>query len=131
MCKFIGKSKERILCKLSKREILRLYSIVHVAIETTKTSHFACQSKFFISIFFTCQISACELQPFSCHDLANDVHSQTAKTMFSLLKWRWKIAHWALHENEAKVWKCLKNGYSITFFSVNVKVIFHKISRNV
>ena len=38
MCKFIGKSNERILCKLSKSEILRLYSIVHVAMETTKTS---------------------------------------------------------------------------------------------
>ena len=64
MCKFIGKSNERILCKLSKSEILRLYSIVHVAMETTKTSNFTCQSKSFISIFFTCQVSACELQPF-------------------------------------------------------------------
>ena len=85
MCKFIGKSNERILCKLSKSEILRLYSIVHVAMETTKTSNFTCQSKSFISIFFTCQVSACELQPFSCHDLANDIHSQTAKTVFSHL----------------------------------------------
>ena len=82
MCKFTGKSNERILCKLSKSEILRLYSIVHVAMETTKTSNFTCQSKFFISIFFTCQVSACELQPFSCHDLANDIYSQTAKTVF-------------------------------------------------
>ena len=86
MCKFIGKSNERILCKLTKSEILRLYSIVHVAMETTKTSNFTCQSKSFISIFFTCQVSACELQPFSCHDLANDIHSQTAKTVFSHLK---------------------------------------------
>ena len=31
-----GKSNERILCKLNKSEILRLYSIVHVAMETTK-----------------------------------------------------------------------------------------------
>ena len=83
MCKFIGKSNERILCKLSKSEILRLYSIVHVAMETTKTSNFTCQSKSFISIFFTCQVSACELQPSSCHDLANDIYSQTAKTVFS------------------------------------------------
>ena len=51
-----------------------------------KTSHFACQSKLFISIFFTCQVSACELQPFSCHDLANDIYSQTAKTVFNHLK---------------------------------------------
>ena len=86
MCKFIGKSNERILCKLSKSEILRLYSIVHVAMETTKTSHFTCQSKSFISIFFTCQVSACELQPFSCHDLANDIFSLTVKTVFSHLK---------------------------------------------
>ena len=85
MCKFIGKSNERILCKLSKSEILRLYSIVHVAMETTKTSNFTCQSKSFISIFFTCQVSACELLPFFCHDLANDTYSQTAKTVFSHL----------------------------------------------
>ena len=86
MCKFIGKSNERILCKLSKSEILRLYSIVHVAMETTKTSNFACQSKSFIIIFFTCQVSACELQPFSRHELANDLYSETAKTVFSHLK---------------------------------------------
>ena len=86
MCKFIGKSNQRTLCKLSKSEILRLYSIVYVAMETTKTSHFTCQSKSFINVFFTCQVSACELQPFSCHDLANDIYSQTAKTVSSHLK---------------------------------------------
>ena len=91
MCKLIGKSNKRILCKLSKSEILRLYSIVHVAIETMKTSHFTCQSKSFISIFFTCQVSACELQPFSCLDLANDIYSQTAKTVFSHLNQRKNI----------------------------------------
>ena len=85
MCKFIGKSNERILCKLNKSEILRLYSIIHVAMETAKTSNFTCQLKSFNSIVFTCQVSACELQPFSCHDLANDIHSQTAKTVFSHL----------------------------------------------
>ena len=85
MCKFVGKSNERILCKLNKSEILRLYSIVHVAMETTKTSNFTCQSKSFISTFFTCQVSACELQLFSCYDLPNDIHSQTAKTVFSHL----------------------------------------------
>ena len=89
MCKFIGKSNERILCKLNKSEILRLYSIVYVAMETTKTSNFICQSESFISIFFTCQVSACELQPFSCHDVANDMRSQTAKTVFSHLN----VAH--------------------------------------
>ena len=82
MCKFIRKSNERMLCKLSKSEILRLYSVVHVAMETTKTSNFTCQSKFVVSILFTCQVLACELQPFSCHD----IYSQTAKTVFSHLK---------------------------------------------
>ena len=85
MYMFKGKSNDRILCKLSKSEILRLYSIVHVAMETTKTSNFTCQSKSFISIFFTCQVSACELQRFPCHDLANNIYSQTAKTVFSHL----------------------------------------------
>ena len=37
------------------------------------------------SVFFTCQVSAYELQPFSCHDLANEIYSQTAKTVFSHL----------------------------------------------
>ena len=86
MCKFIGKSNERILCKLSKSEILRLYSIVPVAMETSSTSNFTCQSKSFITIFFTYQVSACELQPLSCHNLANDLYSETANTVFSHLK---------------------------------------------
>ena len=51
--------------------------------ETTKTSHFTCQSKFFISLFFTCQVSAYALHPFSCHDLTSDKYSQAAKTVFS------------------------------------------------
>ena len=38
MCKVIGKSEERILCKLSKSEILQLYLITRVAMETTKKS---------------------------------------------------------------------------------------------
>ena len=81
----IRKSNERILCKLSRSEISRLYSIVHVAMETTKTSDFTCQSKSFISLLFTCQVLACELQNFSSHDLGNDIYSQTAKTVFSHL----------------------------------------------
>ena len=85
MCEFIRKSNERILRKLSKSEILRLYPIVHVAMETAKTSIFTCLSSF-ISIFLACQVSACELQPSSCHDLANDIRSQTAITVFSHLK---------------------------------------------
>ena len=92
MCKFIGKSNERILYKLSKSEILRLYSIVRVAMETTKTKHFTCQSKSFISIFFTRQVSACELEPFSCHDLVNDIRLKNCQTVFSHLKF---IDQWA------------------------------------
>ena len=65
MCKFIGKSNEQIIFKLNKSE-------------TVKTSNFTCQSKSFISIFFTFQVSACKLLPFSCHDLANGTYSQTA-----------------------------------------------------
>ena len=53
--------------------------------ETMKTSNFTRQSKFFISLLLTCQVLACELQPFSCHELANDIYSQTAKTVFSHL----------------------------------------------
>ena len=94
MCKFIGKSNERILCKLSKSEILRLYSIVRVAMETTKMPNFTCQSKSFISIFFTCQVSACELEPFSCNDLANETYSQTAQTVFSHLNPAKKVQSW-------------------------------------
>ena len=78
LCTLIGKSDERILCKLSKSENVRLYSVVHFAMETAKMSNFTCQSKSFISIFFTRQVSACEQQSFSCHDLANDIYSQTA-----------------------------------------------------
>ena len=37
---------------------------------------------------YICHLSACELQPISCHDLANEIHSQTAKTVFSRLKER-------------------------------------------
>ena len=61
--------------ELSKSDILRLYSIIHVAMEATKTAKLTCQSKSLISIFFTCQVSACELQTCSCQDLANDIYT--------------------------------------------------------
>ena len=62
MCKFIGKCNEWFFCKLSKSEILSLYSIVHVAMETTKKSHFTCQSKSFKSVFFhKFQLVSCNL----------------------------------------------------------------------
>ena len=60
----VYRKNERILCRLSKSEILRLCSIAHAAMETTKTPNFTCQSKSLTSTFFTCQVSACELQPF-------------------------------------------------------------------
>ena len=59
--------------------------------ETKTTSHFTCQSKSFISIFFTSQVSSCELQLFSCHDLANSIYSQTAKLRSATLKVRKKV----------------------------------------
>ena len=112
MCKLIRKSNEQILCKLGKSEILRLYSIVHVVMEIMKTSKFTSQSKFFISIYFTCQVSACELQPFSYHDLANDLYSQTAKTVFSHLNWCefsgnrfYVISRGFDFENGASIWQ--------------------------
>ena len=42
----------KLLCKLTKSEILRLYSIVHVAMETTKMSNFTCQSESFLVLSF-------------------------------------------------------------------------------
>ena len=94
---FQGKSN-LIVCKLSKSEILRLYSVFDVAMETAKRSNFTCQSKSVISIFFTCQVSTCELQSFFCHDLANDIHSQTAKTvsMYSHLTFQGMLVFGAL-----------------------------------
>ena len=81
----MGKSNERILCKLSNGEIFKVVfnrSRCHGNYENVK---FTCQSNSFISIFFTCQVSACELQPFSCRNWANDLYSETAKTVFSHL----------------------------------------------
>ena len=101
MCKFIRKSNERILWTLSQSEILRLYSIVYVARETTKMS----VKK---NIFFTCQVSACELQPFSCHDLANDIYSETAKTVFSHLKWI--VLTWGAAPRALSLTCCAKTG---------------------
>ena len=49
----MGKSNERIYGKLSNGEILRLYLIVHVAMETTKTSNFTRQSITLSSVYFS------------------------------------------------------------------------------
>ena len=62
MCKFIRKSNEQILCSLSKSEMLRLHSIVHVAMETTITSHFTHQT--LLSVYFSLvkfQFASCNL----------------------------------------------------------------------
>ena len=126
MCKFIGKSNEQILCNLSKSEILRFYSIVHVAMETTKTSHFTHQSKSFISIFFTCQVSSCELRPFSCHDLANGIYSQTTKTVFSHLNWfatsfvRKRMKNCPPQGNLSRSVRCSKNFYLHKIYPVQI-----------
>ena len=71
-------------------KIVQLVIIVHVAMETTKKSNFTCQSKSFISIFFTCQVSACELQSFSYHDLANDIKAGF-KEKIRFFKLFWKV----------------------------------------
>ena len=112
MCKFIEKFNERTLCKLSKSEILRLYSIVHVAMETTKTSNFPSQSKFFISIFFTCQVSACELQRFSYHHWQMTYTHKLPKlcsatlTGVSMSENRfYVISHGCDFENGASIWQ--------------------------
>ena len=60
----MGKSNERIYGKLSNGEILRLYSIVHVAMETTKTSNFTRQSITLSSVYFSLaksQLVSCNL----------------------------------------------------------------------
>ena len=49
----MGKSNERIYGKLSNGEILRLYLIVHVTMETTKTSNFTRQSITLSSVYFS------------------------------------------------------------------------------
>ena len=50
--------------------ILRLYSVVHVAMGTAKTSNL------FRQCIFNLQVSACELQAFSCHDLPNEIYQE-------------------------------------------------------
>ena len=95
MCKFIGKSNERILCKLSKSEILRLHSIVHVAMETTKMTNFTCQSKSgtdycqnLLSVYFSLAkfqlVSGNPSLAIICQ--MTYIYSQTVKTVFSNLK---------------------------------------------
>ena len=79
--------------------------------ETTKMSNFTCQSKSFINIFSTCQVSACELQLFSCHNLANDVYSETAKTVFSHLK---KTQNWAVPRKRLS-WSLAVHHQSLAF----------------
>ena len=128
MYNFIGKSNGWIFCKLRKSEILRLYSIVHVAMETTKMSIFTCQSKSFINIFSTCQVSACELQPFSCHNLANDIYSETAKTVFSHLNCHKLCNHLLLSEVKfSKYWPALDRRTQMNGTIILWRIFFYQI----
>ena len=79
MCKFIGKSKERILCKPSNSEILRLYSIVHVVMETTKTSNFTCQSKSFINREYFMESAGVRYLHTSCFCISTGIRNRTSE----------------------------------------------------
>ena len=103
---------------------------------TTKASNFTCQSKSFTHTFFTCQVSACELQPFSCHDSANDLYSQTAKTVFSHQRCDYIVFfkrhllfpshHWVVElSDDEHLWKasnftCQSKSFTHTFFTCQV-----------
>ena len=49
---FTGKSNERILCRLRKSEILRLETIVHIAMETLKR-HILLVNQNLLSVYFS------------------------------------------------------------------------------
>ena len=49
---FTGKSNERILCRLRKSEILRLDTIVHIAMETLKR-HILLVNQNLLSVYFS------------------------------------------------------------------------------
>ena len=49
---FTGKSNERILCRLRKSEILRLETIVHIAMETLKR-HILLANQNLLSVYFS------------------------------------------------------------------------------
>ena len=93
MCKFIEKSNERILLKRSKSEILRCIQSFMLPWKLRKCQILPCQLKSFIGIFFSCKVSACELQPCSFHNLANAKYLQNVKTVFSHLTNLIKIGH--------------------------------------
>ena len=103
----------------------KLYSIVHVAMETKTTSHFTCQSKSFISIFFTSQVSSCELQLFSCHDLANSIYSQTAKLRSATLKVRKKVRE--LNWLRFHIWQELMTNLILSWADSHIynRLLFH------
>ena len=52
-CKFIGKSNERILCKLSKSKNFKIVFNRSRCHGNYGKSNFTCKSKSFISIFFS------------------------------------------------------------------------------
>ena len=56
-----------------------MYSIVHVAMETIRKRQILPFNQNLSSVYF----SACELQPFSCHDLANMPYTHKLSKLFS------------------------------------------------
>ena len=114
MCKFIGKSDERILFELDKSGILRLYSIVHVAMETTNRQILPVDQKL-PSVYD----SLAKFQLVSCNlSLAmiwqNDIYSETAKTVFGHLTMVMQII-WAY--------------YSTSPWTVSILTGFHRTAK--
>ena len=65
----------------------RLYSIVHAAMETTKTQILPGNQNLSSVYFSLCQVSACELQPFPCHDLVNEYTHKLPKLCSATLNY--------------------------------------------
>ena len=111
------KSNERILCKLSKKW--------NFNVAFNRSCCHGNYVKFYLSIkvfrqyIFHLPSSAYELQPFLCHDLANHIYSQTAKTVFRATQSRsvlgsfgvmlmpWKVSfygvRWALQYSVCRI----------------------------
>ena len=87
----IGKSNERILCKLiePKWNFKVVFTRLCCHWNYKNVKFYLIVNQNLSSVYFSLAKfrPACELQPFSCHDLANDIYSETAKTVLSHLKW--------------------------------------------
>ena len=98
----MGKSNERIYGKLSNGEILRLYLIVHVAMETTKTSNFTRQSITLSSVYF----SLAKSQLVSCNLSLATFWQMTYTKKLPKLCSATLITHWILLTRPGKnLWK--------------------------